>query len=64
MAIKVEDVLSRRIRMLILDAQAAIDSAEKVAQTMASILQKDQTWIESELADFKKTAEKYLIKGS
>lgn len=64
MAIKVEDVLSRRIRMLILDAQAAIDSAEKVAQTMASVFQKDQTWIESELADFKKTAEKYLIKGS
>ena len=64
MAVKVEDVLSRRIRMLILDAQAALDSAEKVAQTMAAALQKDHKWIESELADFKKTAEKYLIKST
>ena len=64
MAVKVEDVLSRRIRMLILDAQAAMDSAEKVAKTMAVALQKDQSWIESELADFKKTAEKYLIKST
>jgi glycerol-3-phosphate dehydrogenase len=64
MAVKVEDVLSRRIRMLILDAQAALDSAEKVAKLMASILQKDQTWIESEVADFNKTAKKYLIKST
>ena len=64
MAIKVEDVLSRRIRMLILDAQAALDSAEKVAQTMAVALQKDQAWIDSELADFNKTGEKYLIKST
>ncbi|PZV78062.1 glycerol-3-phosphate dehydrogenase [Algoriphagus aquaeductus] len=64
MAVKVEDVLSRRIRMLILDAQAALDSAEKVAQTMAVALQKDQAWIDSELVDFKKTAEKYLIKST
>lgn len=64
MAVKVEDVLSRRIRMLILDAKAALESAEKVAQLMASVLQKDQAWIESELADFRKTAEKYLIKST
>ena len=50
--------------MLILDAQVAMDSAEIVAQTMAVALQKDQAWIESELADFKKTAEKYLIKST
>jgi len=64
MAVKVEDVLSRRIRMLILDAKAALESAEKVAQLMASVLQKDQAWIESEVADFRKTAEKYLIKST
>jgi glycerol-3-phosphate dehydrogenase len=50
--------------MLILDAKAALESAEKVAILMASVLQKDQAWIESEVADFKKTAEKYLIKST
>ncbi len=62
MALKVEDVLSRRIRILILDAQAAIDSAPKVAQLMATELGKDQAWIDKEMIDFQKTAEKYLIK--
>lgn len=62
MAVKIEDVLSRRIRMLILDAQAALDSAEKVVKLMASELGKDEGWIEKELADFRITGEKYLIK--
>ncbi len=62
MALKVEDVLSRRIRILILDAQAALDSAPKVAKLMASELQKNEDWISQELIDFQKTAEKYLIK--
>jgi glycerol-3-phosphate dehydrogenase len=62
MAVKVEDVLSRRIRMLILDAKAALESVEKVAKLMASVLQKDPAWIESEVADFRKIAEKYMIK--
>lgn len=63
MAVKVEDVLSRRIRILILDAQAAMDSAEKVARIMASELNKDESWIEKELADFKNVATKYLMKS-
>jgi glycerol-3-phosphate dehydrogenase len=62
MAMKVDDVLSRRIRILILDAQAAIDAAPKVAETMATQMVKDTVWVEKELADFKKTASKYLIK--
>ncbi len=62
MAMKVEDVLSRRIRILILDAQAAMDSAEKVAQIMAKELKKDEAWISKEIQDFNKVAEKYLIK--
>lgn len=63
MAVKVEDVLSRRIRMLILDAKAAMDSAEKIARIMAEQLEKDEQWIQQELVDFRKVAEKYLIKG-
>ncbi len=64
MAVKVEDVLSRRIRILILDAQAAIDAAPAVAKLMASEMGKDQDWIDSELEDFNKVASKYLIKSS
>src|SRR5690606_28041375 len=62
MAMKVEDVLARRIRMLFLDAQAAMDSAPKVALLMAEEMGKDEKWIASQLADFHKTASKYLIK--
>lgn len=62
MAVKVEDILSRRIRILILDAQAAIETAEKVAQLMAIELHKDQDWISQEIQDFNKVAEKYLIR--
>ncbi|MCE7056835.1 glycerol-3-phosphate dehydrogenase/oxidase [Algoriphagus sp. AGSA1] len=62
MAMKVEDVLSRRIRMLMLDAQAAMDTAPKVAELMAAEMGKDEKWIASELTDFHKTASKYLIK--
>jgi glycerol-3-phosphate dehydrogenase len=64
MALKVEDILSRRVRMLILDAQAALDSAEKVAKLMASELGKDQSWIDKELEDFRKLGEKYLMQHS
>jgi hypothetical protein len=49
--------------MLILDAQAALDSSLKVAEIMAQELGKDSKWIEQELSDFRKVAEKYLIKA-
>lgn len=62
MAVKIEDVLSRRIRMLVLDAQAALESAKKVADLMALELKKNPAWIKKELASFQLTAEKYLIK--
>ena len=48
--------------MLILDAQAAIDSAPKVVKLMAEEMGKDEAWIATELADFQNTASKYLIK--
>lgn len=61
MALHLEDVLSRRIRMLVLDAQAAIDAAAPVAYTMAEVLGKDEAWIASELQAFQKIAQQYLI---
>ncbi|MDA1267518.1 MAG: glycerol-3-phosphate dehydrogenase/oxidase [Bacteroidetes bacterium] len=61
MALTVEDVLSRRIRLLILDPEAAVAAAERVARIMAKVLQKKESWIASELIKFNKIAEKYMI---
>jgi glycerol-3-phosphate dehydrogenase len=61
MALTVEDVLSRRTRMLILDPEAAVAAAEQVAITMAKVLQKEESWIAAELINFNKIAEKYMI---
>ena len=60
MAMRVEDVLARRLRMLFLDAQAAIESAEIVARRMAMALGKDEAWIQHELRDFRELADGYL----
>jgi glycerol-3-phosphate dehydrogenase len=61
MALKIEDVLSRRMRVLILDARAALQMAPKVADIMAKELLLDQRWKDKELEDFGKLANKYLI---
>ncbi|MBK6264741.1 glycerol-3-phosphate dehydrogenase/oxidase [Marivirga sp. S37H4] len=62
MAMKVEDVLARRIRILFLDARAAAQMAPVVAEIMAKELEKDQLWIDKQLADFNKLAQRYIIK--
>lgn len=62
MAQTVEDVLARRVRMLFLDARAAMESAPKVAQILACELGKDEEWIRNQVADFKNIAENYLVK--
>jgi glycerol-3-phosphate dehydrogenase len=61
MALTVEDVLSRRIRFLILDPEVALASVEKVARTMAGVLHKKEDWVDAELLNFKKIAARYLI---
>jgi len=62
MARSVEDVLSRRVRLLIIDARAAISSAGKVAEVMAAELGYDQKWIEEQLVSFNNIAENFIIK--
>ena len=62
MAIRVEDVLARRFRILFLDARAATEMAPIVAEIMAEELKHDREWVESEVADFLKMAQKYFIK--
>lgn len=62
MALTVEDVLARRIRLLFLDARAAIESATIVAKIMASLLDKNSDWEEEQVVAFKNLAQGYLVK--
>ncbi len=61
MAITVEDFLARRIRLLFLDANAAIEICDEVAHLMARELKKDAIWEESQKQSFKTLAQQYLL---
>lgn len=61
MARTVEDVLARRLRILFLDAAAALQAAPRVAQLMAAELGKDEAWINEQLLLFTKLANQYLL---
>lgn len=61
MARTVEDVLARRVRLLFLDARAAIQSAPKVADIIAAELGKGEDWKKDELDRFCLMAEGYLL---
>lgn len=60
MAQTVDDVLARRSRSLLLDARAARDSAQKVAELMAKELNRDAAWIDAQVQAFAKVAEVYV----
>ena len=60
MARTIEDVLARRLRILFLNAQAAIDVAPIVAEILKNELQQTEEWKENQLADFFKLAKGYL----
>ncbi len=62
MARTVEDVLSRRTRALLLDAQASIEIAEDVARLLAGELGFDSEWIEDQTESYNKLAKGYLLK--
>lgn len=62
MAITVEDILARRVRLLFLDARVAIACADKVARLLAKELQHDEDWIQNQLTEFKAVANGYLLK--
>lgn len=61
MARTVDDVLARRSRSLLLNAQASIESAEKVAQIMAAELDRDEDWVQSQTLEFKRLAANYML---
>ncbi len=63
MAITLEDILARRTRSVLLNAQASIECAEKLAQFMAGKMNKDQLWIDEQLKNYREFAQGYLVKS-
>jgi len=63
MAITVEDILGRRIRLLFLDAAAAIEAAPGVAAFMAREIEKDQQWVNEQVSVFSALGKGYLLEG-
>lgn len=57
----VEDFLSRRVRLLLLDAQAAKEASPVVAELMAKELKKDLEWQKEQVNSFQELADKYLL---
>jgi glycerol-3-phosphate dehydrogenase len=64
MPVRVEDVLSRRLRALLLDARAAIEAAPAIAALMAKMQGKSAAWAEREVADFRQLARQYCVEGA
>jgi glycerol-3-phosphate dehydrogenase len=60
MARTVEDVLARRLRILFLNARAALRAAPKVARLMAKELNYDEAWEKAQLKEFGNLAKTYL----
>ena len=63
MALTVEDVLARRVRLLFVDAREAMAAAPKVAETMARELGRDQAWIDAQVESFTKMAKNYIFEA-
>ncbi|WP_026728127.1 glycerol-3-phosphate dehydrogenase/oxidase [Flavobacterium denitrificans] len=61
MARTIDDVLARRVRLLFLDARAAIEVSEKTARIIAKELGHDENWISKEIADFKATSKGFFL---
>jgi glycerol-3-phosphate dehydrogenase len=61
MARTVEDVLARRLRLLFLDAEAALRAAPRVAELMAGEMERDEEWKYAQLRSFRALAKNYLL---
>jgi glycerol-3-phosphate dehydrogenase len=60
MARTVEDVLARRMRVLFLNARAAMEMAPEVARIMAAELGHDYQWQQDQIREFTSLAQQYL----
>lgn len=61
MARTVEDVLSRRMRILLQDAQASLEMAPQVARLLASELGKDEAWQRQQVEEYQELAKGYMM---
>ncbi len=57
----IEDVLSRRLRALLLDAQASIEAAPRVAELLANELGFDKYWQTKQISQYTELARGYLL---
>jgi glycerol-3-phosphate dehydrogenase len=55
-----QSMMFRRVRLLFLDARAAIASCEKVA-LLAKELDHDETWTQNQITEFKTIANGFLL---
>jgi len=62
MAETIEDILSRRLRILFIDAQAAKDMAPKVASLLAQELDADKDWEANQIETFNTLADGYIYR--
>lgn len=60
MAETIEDILSRRLRILFIDATAAIQMSPKIASILAKELKEDKKWEENQIELFNKLASGYI----
>ncbi|RNC66143.1 glycerol-3-phosphate dehydrogenase/oxidase [Proteiniphilum sp. X52] len=61
MALTVDDVLARRVRALYMDAKASIEMAPLVASIMAKELNKDKSWEEEQVREYRSIAQNYFL---
>ena len=61
MAMTLEDVLARRLRILFLDAKMAIELAPRIAGIMAKEFSWDVEWTKNQIDGFVQLAQQYLI---
>ncbi len=61
MAQTVEDVLARRIRLLLLDAKAAVEAAPLVAALMQKELNQTKEWKDAQVLNFSNLAKQYIL---
>lgn len=62
MARTIEDVLARRLRLLFLDANAAMKAAPRAAELMRTELNYNEEWKSNQLIQFNKVASNYIRK--
>jgi glycerol-3-phosphate dehydrogenase len=57
----VEDVLARRLRALLLDAEASVEAAPRVAALLAAELGHDQAWEREQVRQYRELAASYSV---